>query len=177
MNTPKNETLILARYMLTEPVIALNIVTAIGWSTLNGILGALFLHAANNDVPGWAGILIITGATLFVCFFGYRIVHAYQRYAWIPMLIIFLIVLGEFAHSGQFSNLSMGTGRSEAGSALSYGCAVFGSAIGWAAYAADYTVYQPSTRSGKAVCLWTFTGSSLTFPAFIVSTSRESSKS
>jgi len=39
---------------------------------------------------------------------------------------------------------------------------VFGFATGWASYAADYTVYQPVTRSRTSVFLWTFGG--LAFP-------------
>jgi len=71
-------------------------------------------------------------------------------------------VLGEFAHSGQFSNIPMGVGKSEAGAVLSFAASVFGFATGWASYASDYTVYQPVTSSRLSVFLWTFLG--LAFP-------------
>ena len=113
-------------------------------------------------MPGWAGIIVIAAATFLVTIFGYKIVHMYERYSWIPSFIIFLIVLGEFAHSGKFENLPMGSGKAEAGAALSFAASVFGFATGWTSYAADYTVYQPVGRSRKSVFLWTFAG--LSFP-------------
>lgn len=113
-------------------------------------------------MPGWAGILVIAAATFLVTLFGYKIVHTYERYSWIPCFIIFLIVLGEFAHSGHFYNIPMGVGKSEAGAILSFSASVFGFATGWTSYAADYTVYQPVDRSRVSVFLWTFGG--LIFP-------------
>lgn len=114
-------------------------------------------------MPGWAGILIIALSTLAICTFGYKVVHAYERYSWIPCTIIFLIVLGEFAHSGQFNNmLPLKSGPTEAGSVLSFAASVYGFATGWTSYAADYTVYQPVERKRTSIFLWTFAG--LFFP-------------
>jgi len=139
-----------------------NILACIGWSSVNVIVGAQLFNAVNHSFPGWAGIIVIAAATFLVTLFGYKIVHTYERYSWIPCFIIFLIVLGEFAHSGQFYNIPMGTGKAEAGAALSFAASVFGFATGWTSYAADYTVYQPVGRSRKSVFLWTFAG--LAFP-------------
>lgn len=130
---------------------------------MNVIVGAQLFNAINPNMPGWAGILVIAFSTLFVCFFGYKIVHMYERISWIPCFIIFLIVLGEFAHSGQFnSGLPLATGKAEAGSVLSFAASVYGFATGWTSYAADYTVYQPVDRKRTSVFLWTFGG--LFFP-------------
>ena len=133
-----------------------------GWSSVNVIVGAQLLNAVNSSVPGWAGIIIIAAATFFVTLFGYKVVHAYEYWSWIPCFIVFLIVLGEFAHSGQFSNLPMNVGGSEAGSILSFAASVFGFGTGWTSYAADYTVYQPANSSRRKVFAWTFAG--LIFP-------------
>lgn len=100
--------------------------------------------------------------TLGVCVVGYKVVHLYEFYSWIPCFIIFLIVLGEFAHSGAFSNLPMKVGSSEAGSVLSFAASVFGFATGWSSYAADYTCYQPRNTSRTKIFLWVFAG--LMFP-------------
>ncbi|KAK6820600.1 hypothetical protein PG987_015000 [Apiospora arundinis] len=136
-----------------------NILACIGWSSVNVIVGAQLFHAINSDFPGWAGILIISLATLVICAFGYKIVHLYERWSWIPCFIIFLIVLGEFAHSGEFSSkLPLATGPAEAGSILSFAASIYGFATGWTSYAADYTVYQPVTTKPTSVFLWTFAG-------------------
>lgn len=113
-------------------------------------------------MPGWAGIIAIAAATFLITLFGYKVVHTYERYSWIPCLVIFLIVLGEFVHSGKFENIAMGVGKSEAGAALSFAASVFGFGTGWTSYAADYTVYQPVGRSRMSIFLWTFAG--LAFP-------------
>lgn len=105
----------------------------------------------NNDVPGWAGILIIAICTFAVTLFGYKVVHAYEFWSWIPTFIIFMIILGTFAHSGAFINMPMGFGTSELGGVLSFGSVVYGFATGWTSYAADYTVYQPSNMKRRSV--------------------------
>lgn len=122
------------------------------------IVGAQLLNAVNANVPGYAGIIIIAAATFIVTLFGYKIVHLYEYWSWIPCFIIFLIVLGEFAHSGKFSNLPMQTGNAEAGSILSFAASVFGFGTGWTSYAADYTVYQPRSANRVRVFAWTFGG-------------------
>jgi NCS1 nucleoside transporter family len=69
-----------------------------------------------------------------------------------------MIVLGLFAHSGDFQNIPMQAGTSEMGACLSFGSTVYGFATGWTSYAADYTVYQPADRSRKKVFFSTWLG-------------------
>lgn len=141
------------------PVVAIfNILACVGWSAVNVIVGAQLINAVNTNVPGYAGIIIIAAATFLVTLFGYKIVHHYEKWSWIPCFIVFLIVLGEFAHSGAFQNISMGSGNAEAGSVLSFAASVFGFATGWTSYAADYTCYQPMTVSRVKVFAWTYGG-------------------
>ncbi|KAI0109090.1 purine-cytosine permease [Nemania sp. FL0031] len=150
-------------YYGVKLVACFNILACVGWSAVNVIVGAQLIHAINHDVPGYAGILVIAFSTLFICAFGYKLVHIYERWSWIPSFIIFLVVLGVFAHSGNFhSGLPLATGPAEAGAVLSFAASVFGFATGWAAYAADYTVYQPADSSRASVFFWTFGG--LFFP-------------
>lgn len=139
-------------------VAVFNILACLGWSSVNSIVGAQLIHAVNNDVPGWAGILIIAVCTFLVCLFGYKVVHAYEFWSWIPTLIIFFIILGTFAHSGAFVKIPMGVGTSELGSVLSFGSVIYGFATGWTSYAADYTVYQPSNMSRTKVFFATWIG-------------------
>jgi NCS1 nucleoside transporter family len=146
------------------PVVAVfNVLACLGWSSVNVIVGAQLLNAVNHDMPGWAGILVIALSTLVICAFGYKIVHRYERWSWIPSFIIFMIVLGLFAHSGHFNSLlPLATGPTEAGGVLSFAAALYGFATGWCSYASDYTVYQPSNRSHRLVFACTFIG--LFFP-------------
>lgn len=135
-----------------------NVLACIGWAAANIIVGAQLINAVNPSVPGYAGILIIAFCTQLVVFFGYRLVHAYEYWSWIPTFIVFLVVLGVFAHSGDFVNIPMGVGGAELGSVLSYGSTVFGFGTGYTSFAADYTVYQPSNRPRRKVFLATWLG-------------------
>ena len=158
--------MVLSRYFFgfhgVKLIAVFNALACLGWSAVNVIVGAQLIHAVNKDVPGWAGIIIIAAGTFIITMFGYKVVHIYEFWAWIPCFIIFLIVLGEFAHSGKFINLPRHTGGPEAGSILSFAASVFGFATGWTSYAADYTVYQPKNVSRIKVFLWTWLG--LIFP-------------
>lgn len=135
-----------------------NVLSCVGWAAANIIVGAQLINAVNPHVPGYAGILIIAFCTLVIVFFGYRVVHAYEYWSWIPTFIVFLVVLGVFAHSGDFVNIPMGAGKAELGAVLSYGSAVFGFGTGYTSFAADYTVYQPSNRPRRNVFLATWLG-------------------
>jgi NCS1 nucleoside transporter family len=149
-----------ATHLANSPftVAVFNILACIGWSSVNSIVGAQLIETVNSDVKGPVGIVIIALLTLAITTFGYKIVHAYEFWSWIPTTIIFLIFLGVFAHSGDFVAIEWSTGTSELGSVLAYGSVIYGFATGWTSYAADYTVYQPSTQSRKKVFLWTWLG-------------------
>ena len=154
--------LVLSRYFFgyygVKLIAIFNILACVGWSAVNVIVGAQLLHAVNTDVPGWAGIIVIAAGTFFITCFGYKIVHIYEFWAWIPCFIVFLIVLGEFAHSGNFVNIPMPSGGPETGSILSFAASIFGFATGWTSYAADYTVYQPANVNRIKVFFWTWGG-------------------
>ncbi|OKP12207.1 Purine-cytosine permease fcyB [Penicillium subrubescens] len=135
-----------------------NVLACVGWAAANIIVGAQLINAVNPNVPGYAGILIIAFCTLIIVFFGYRVVHTYEYWSWIPTFIVFLVVLGVLAHSGDFVNVPMGVGKAELGAVLSYGSTVFGFGTGYTSFAADYTVYQPSNRPRRNVFLATWLG-------------------
>lgn len=128
------------------------------------IVGAQLLASINSShpLPGWAGILVIALSTLLITTFGYRIVHAYERWSWVPIFVIFCIVAAEFAHSQDFDALfPLSQGPAEAGSILSFSASVYGFATGWTTFAADFTVYQPENRSRRAIFWLTFGGLSI----------------
>src|SRR5213080_3713980 len=71
-----------------------NVAACIGWSVVNVIIGGQLISSLSNGaIPSWVGILIIAVLTTLVSIYGYRYVHRYERYAWIPMSIIFAIMV------------------------------------------------------------------------------------
>src|SRR3989454_7728496 len=80
-----------------------NVAASVGWSTVNVIEGGQLVDALSGGaIPRQVGILVITIVTTLVTIYGYRYVHRYQRYAWIPMAVIFFIL---FASAGPHISL------------------------------------------------------------------------
>lgn len=125
-----------------------NILACVGWTVVNTIVSAQMLHTVNNGkLPSWGGVLIITVLSVCVTFFGYKVVHAFEKWSWIPNVIVFLIIAIQMGRSHAFTYGTMGTGATEAGSVLSFGATIYGFATGWTSYAADYTVYMRKNKS------------------------------
>src|SRR6059058_3813591 len=120
-----------------------NVAACIGWSTVNVIIGGQLVNSLTNGaIPRWAGILLIALLTTLVSIYGYRYVHSYERFAWIPMAILFAILF--FGAAPQFHIVNTPAfGLAEIASLLTFGGAVYGFATGWSSYAADYNVNQP----------------------------------
>lgn len=94
-------------------------------------------------IPSAAAIVIIALLTIVPSFIGYHYVHAYERYSWIPMMIIFFIVLGlsaPYFDSGPWGDAPSNV---TAASVLNFGSAIAGFGLGWSSLAADYTVNFP----------------------------------
>jgi NCS1 nucleoside transporter family len=135
-----------------------NVAACIGWSTVNVIVGGQLVAALSNGaIPAWGGVLIIAVLTTIISIYGYRYVHAYERYAWIPMAIIFLILFFTAIPSVKVASLP-GFGVAGFAAFLTFGGAVYGFATGWSSYAADYNVNQPEETPAARVFWLTFLG-------------------
>ncbi|EDO15879.1 hypothetical protein Kpol_1009p27 [Vanderwaltozyma polyspora DSM 70294] len=141
--------MVLTRYLcgnITARIFAIiNIIACIGWGVVNTVVSAQLLNEVNSphQMPLWAGCLIIVIGTVLISFFGYNVIHAYEKWSWVPNFAVFLVIIARMKISGQFSNGPWNGGANTAAGVLSFGCAVYGFAAGWTTYAADYTVYMP----------------------------------
>jgi NCS1 family nucleobase:cation symporter-1 len=128
----------------------LNSVTAgIGWFAVNSVSGAFALNALTH-MPQVLCLLIIVVVQVVVAFFGYNLVHAFERYAFPVLTVIFLIASGVIlskAHPGAVHHTIPGAFL------LTFG-ASFGYAVGWNPYASDYTRYFKPETSRTAIALW-----------------------
>ncbi|TPX38105.1 hypothetical protein SmJEL517_g00107 [Synchytrium microbalum] len=140
-------------YFGTYTILALNIFACIGWSAVNVVVGGTVVHAISDKVPVWVGIIIIAVITTLVALFGYKWIHIYEKFAWIPILVIFFIMLAEAAP--YFSYVPMSTSPAPI---LSFGGTVYGFAAGWTSYAADYNVNMPAESSARKNFLWAYLG-------------------
>src|SRR5437763_6484330 len=135
-----------------------NVAACIGWSAVNVIVGGqLVVALSNGAIPLWVGILVIAILTTIVSIYGYRYVHRYERYAWIPMAVMFAIIL--VIAAPHFSAVpAQNAGLTEVAAFITFGGIIYGFATGWSSYAADYNVNQPEETSTSRVFWLTFLG-------------------
>lgn len=86
--------------------------------------GQLLSSVADENMSSAVGCVIIALVTLVIGFLGYKAVHYYERYSWIPTFITFLIMLGVTAK--ELYNAPAGMGQAEYSSVFSMGATVFG---------------------------------------------------
>jgi len=136
----------------------INAITAgIGWFAVNSVSGAFAL----NTLLGWPKpvcLVIVVLVQVAIAFFGHNLVHAFERYAFPVLTIIFVIaavIILAKAHPGA-GHISV-PGGSLGGFLLTTGAA-FGYAVGWNPYAADYARYLPETADRKAIAGWAAAG-------------------
>ena len=136
-----------------------NALACIGWSAVNATIGSSLLVAwSGGKIPQWAALLFLAVVTTAVSVFGYFIVHAYERFAWIPMFVLFGFVFFVAAPHFNTSIPTTVTGIALFASIATFGGAVFGYSVGWSSYAADYTRRQPVDTPSGRVFLYAFSG-------------------
>jgi NCS1 nucleoside transporter family len=126
-----------------------SVVAGIGWFAVNSVSGALALNALTH-LPEVLCLLIVVALQLAVAFLGYNLIHAFERYAFPILVIIFLIASAwtlSKAHPGVTHQTIPGAFLIELG-------ATFGYAVGWNPYASDYTRYFKPDSSKKAIAFW-----------------------
>jgi nucleobase:cation symporter-1, NCS1 family len=129
------------------------LVAGVGWFAVNSVSGAFALSALlhwNTKIC----LLIIVVLQLAVAFFGHNLVHAFERWAFPVLVVIFAIaaaVIFSKAHYG--AHITPIPGGTLGGWLITFGAA-FGYAAGWNPYASDYTRYLPKNTNRKAAGLW-----------------------
>jgi NCS1 nucleoside transporter family len=136
-----------------------NAIACIGWSAVNATIGStLIVSWSAGKIPQWAALLFLAVITTAVSVFGYFIVHRYERFAWIPMFLLFGYVLVTSLKHLNLNVPASVTGLALFGAVALYGGAIFGYAVGWSSYAADYTRRQPAETPSRKVFLYALAG-------------------
>jgi nucleobase:cation symporter-1, NCS1 family len=126
-----------------------SVVAGIGWFAVNSVSGALALNALTH-LPEVLCLLIVVALQLAVAFLGHNLIHAFERYAFPVLVIIFLIASAwtlSKAHPAASHQTIPGAFLIELG-------ATFGYAVGWNPYASDYTRYFKPDASKRAIAFW-----------------------
>ena len=135
-----------------------NVAACTGWSAVNAIVGGQLVAAVTGGTIGRpVAVLVIAVLTTIFGMYGYKHVHRYARYAWIPAAIIFVMLM-IIAGPKVVIIPTPALGVAEIASFVSFGGAIYGFATGWSSYAADYNVRQPERTRASRVFWFTFLG-------------------
>jgi purine-cytosine permease-like protein len=121
-------------------VAILNVATATGWSIVSTILAGQTLSAVSGGGLSWnVGIVIMALIGMFISFMGYKVLHHYERWAWIPALIAIVIATG---CGGHLLKNQAPTEPVKASSVMSFACVVISFTVTWTTMASDFCVYM-----------------------------------
>ncbi|OAA38093.1 Permease, cytosine/purines, uracil, thiamine, allantoin [Metarhizium rileyi] len=137
----------------------LNCIQQMGWAAVSCITGGLALTAVSDGhVSLILGIVILAAVALLISFIGLNAILAYERYAWVIFLVIFLIIFGETGKQADNSTPASINGATRSGAALSLIAIVYGSSAAWCTTASDYYVHYRADVSRVKVFLMTSFG-------------------
>ncbi|KAI0289689.1 NCS cytosine-purine permease [Multifurca ochricompacta] len=132
----------------------LSLVSGIGFCILNSILGGQALASVGN-ISWTVGIVIIAVISLVVSFCGLKVLSWYERLAWIPVLLVFLVAVG--VGGKNFVN-NPAAAPATASQILTFGATIAGFTLTWAAFGADYTAYFHPSVSSLRVFSYSYLG-------------------
>ena len=139
------------------PAGLMSITAGIGWFAVNSVSGTFALSALFGFSYALSLVIIVV-LQIAIAFFGHNLVHAWERYAFIPLAIVFaLAVIFILVHSnlgyGFNAKAPLAFGGQLGAFLLTAGTA-FGYACGWNPYASDYTRYLPARSNRFLTGLW-----------------------
>ena len=168
-------TMIFGRYSMgwwpSKLIVILNIIQMLGYSLVVAIIGGQVLSAVSphGSMSVVVGIIIIVVIVWLVTTFGIAVFHYYERFAWIPQLIVLSILYGVSAKYFDLSYSSVGDARTVAGNRLSFFSICLAAAITYAPLSMDYFVYWSSATSRVGIFAATLLGLWISFTfAFVL---------
>ncbi|OTB17588.1 hypothetical protein K445DRAFT_57503 [Daldinia sp. EC12] len=150
--------------VLTSVVVTL---TVGGFGVTASINGAQCLAAVwPGTLPVEAAITIIMVISLAIGFMGYRVMHFFTRWAWIPTLIAIIILVG--AAGDQLWQQTPLPTRTTAQEYMGIVAFAAGNMITWSNVAGDYACYMPPTAPRFRLALYCLFGIALPFSLLMV---------
>lgn len=153
------------RYLVSVPVL-LNLATLTGFIIIICVVGGQCLAAiSDGTVSPNAGIVIIALLGLLISFCGFRVLHYYETYAFVPAVIALAIAAG---CGGSDLKKQAVVPSPDAAAIMGYGGIVASYMIPWAAIASDLTTYFDSRAPASRVFAYTYAG--LALPTILLMT-------
>ncbi|KAJ5314140.1 uncharacterized protein N7443_001024 [Penicillium atrosanguineum] len=141
-------TLIVGRFHMgyypSKVCCALNVFTNLGYCMVNSVVGGQILsRVSGGQLSVLVGIVIVAGLSWVMAMFGMKIFAVYERFAWLPQLMVLCVMLGSAGPHFDFNihtEMSQGVLNAKRITFFSL-CMSIG--LAWAPLAADYYVYYP----------------------------------
>ena len=157
-------------YWPAKLIVVLNLIVLLGYALIDAVVAGQILSAvsANGSMSVVVGIIIVAVITWAITTFGYSIFHVYERYAWIPQLIVFSILAGVAGPHFDLSASSQGSPDTRTGDRISFFGICLAAAITYAGVGGDYFVYYPEEAPKWKIFLATMVGLTLSFTYALV---------
>ncbi|KAI1850075.1 hypothetical protein JX265_003448 [Neoarthrinium moseri] len=142
-------------YIVTLPLI-LNAATVTGFSLVAAIVGGQTIAAINpGHVSVNVGIVITIVISFAVSLLGFRALHSWERWSWIPNLLAILITVG---CGGHFLFQQAETEAATAPQVVSYGGLIAGYFITFGGTVSDYSIYHNPKASKAKIFTYIYLG-------------------
>ncbi|KAF8574936.1 NCS cytosine-purine permease [Ramaria rubella] len=152
--------MILARYSFGYYLIILpvlfNLLGMMGFNIVDSILGGQTLASVANGNMSWTvGIVIVAIISLVISFMGYTVLQWYERFAWIPVIISFIVALGV---GGHHLNNPIAFEPATAPTVLSFASVIAGFVLTYVGISSDFSCYMSPKASSKRLFWYTYFG-------------------
>ncbi|EIW74322.1 hypothetical protein CONPUDRAFT_132980 [Coniophora puteana RWD-64-598 SS2] len=136
----------------------LNVVSMEGFLVIDCIIGGQILASVSDGrLDDTLGIVIISLISLFVTFCGYRVIHVYETYAWIPPVITLITMLA-VGYPDLQANLRAPSPPLTAAGVLSFSTTLASSVLSWCTMSPDYGVYHSPKASSWRIFFYVYLG-------------------
>jgi purine-cytosine permease-like protein len=141
-------------------IVFLNLLQMLGYAFIVCIIGGQVLSAVSPivDMSVVVGVIIVAVITWGVTTFGIRVFHYYERFAFVPQLIVFSILFGVASKKFDLVTPSVGDRRTVAGNRLSFFSICVSAAITYSPLCMDLFVYWPTNSSKRLIFAMTLLG-------------------
>jgi purine-cytosine permease-like protein len=113
--------------------------TITGFIVVACIIGGQTLSAlTGGSLSLNVGIVVIGIMTLLICFCGFKFIHYFERWSWIPSLIACIVATG---CGGKYLSQQVETEAPAASTIISFGALIAGFFIPWSGLASDLSTY------------------------------------
>lgn len=127
-------------------ILLLNAATVTGFTVIAAIVGGQTLAAVSGStISVNVGIVITCILALVVSFSGYKVLHIYERYSWIPVFIAIVILIG--CGGKNLTHQTVPEAPATAQAVLTFGSLIAGFMIPFGGIVSDFAIYIDPSAS------------------------------